>query len=675
MTSILQVSHLSTWIQARKSEIRAVQGVDLRLEAGETLCLVGESGCGKSMTGLSIMGLLPAGGRIVSGSIRLNGRELVGLADSEMSKIRGNDIAMIFQNPISSLNPARTVGYQVSEPLRKHRGLGKRDALNRAEEALAVAGVPHPRERLSHYPHELSGGLRQRVMIAMALVCEPTVLIADEPTTALDVTIQYQILQLLENLKARLGMAVLLITHDMGVVARCADRVSVMYAGRLVESTKATTLFNGARHPYTRGLLASIPRTDHDSRQPLASIPGTPPDLGHLPPGCHFADRCFAQSSRCHRDEPELTGNDEHSLACWHPLDITAEQLIAPRHDGDTARRPAAEQLLDLRSVVKEFLPRRRSPLARRATVNAVSGVSLSISRGETFGLVGESGCGKTTLARMTVALDKPTAGDVIVTGESIVSLSGSKLRLKRRDIQIMYQDPYSSLDPRMRVGAILREPLMLQRVGDREEQEDAIARVLAEVGLDIGTVDRYPRELSGGQRQRVGLARALILKPRLIVADEPVSALDVSIRSQVLNLMKEVQATHGLSYLVISHDLTVIRYLADRVGVMYLGKLVETGGSEDIYLRPVHPYTASLIRGILIPDPARERSKPDVAITGEVPSAIDPPSGCRFRTRCPRAAAICAGEEPSLRSFGEGHMAACHFPLSSPTEVEIAVG
>jgi peptide/nickel transport system ATP-binding protein len=688
MAPVLEITDLSTHIQLTKSVVQAVGNIDLRIEAGETLGLVGESGCGKSMTGLSIMGLLPPGGSIVGGSIKLNERELVGLPDADLRRIRGNDIAMIFQDPLTSLDPTKTVGYQVAEPVRLHRGASKREAQDRAAEVLGLVGLPRPRERLADYPHQLSGGLRQRVMIAMALSCEPKLLIADEPTTALDVTIQAQILALLDDLSSRLGMAMLLITHDMGVIAGHADRVEVMYAGRLVETTDTGTLFDHMHHPYTQALLASIPRLSQDNTQRLLNIPGLPPDLAQPPAGCRFAPRCSRATDKCRADEPPLTGETAaHRFACWHPVDgplklKAGQENGQPRQDSHatpglvvTDRAPATgadnapiltgEALLEVRDLVKEFPVTAGAILQRKiGSVHAVSDVSFTVNAGETFGLVGESGCGKTTIGRVVVALERPNSGTVQLAGENISALSGGELRRKRRDLQLMFQDPYSSLDPRMRVGAIIREPLSIQHIGSSQEQQKRVNELLDEVGLPRSAVERYPHEFSGGQRQRIGLARALTLNPRVIVADEPVSALDVSIRAQVLNLMKRLQADHGLTYIVISHDLAVVKYMADRIGVMYLGKLVEVGSGDDIYQRAAHPYTAGLIATIPVPEPAAARARKDIGIKGELPSPINPPSGCRFRTRCPFAQDRCAEEEPLLRSFGPAHMAACHFPL-----------
>jgi peptide/nickel transport system ATP-binding protein len=690
----LQITDLSTHIRLSRSVVQAVGNVDLSIEPGETLGLVGESGCGKSMTGLSIMGLLPRGGEIVGGSIRLDGRELVGLPDAELRKIRGNDVAMIFQDPLTSLDPTKTIGYQVAEPVRLHKGASKAAATDRAKEVLSLVGLPRPAERLGDYPHQLSGGLRQRVMIAMALTCQPKLLIADEPTTALDVTIQAQILTLLDELKDRLGMAMLLITHDMGVIAGHADRVQVMYAGRMVEATDTGTLFRHMRHPYTHALLSSIPRLSQDNRQPLLTIGGLPPDLADPPPGCRFAPRCGRATDRCRAEEPPLTGEtQQHLFSCWHPVDGpsgtgAADTVPSNRMTAripEISQRPASPEvpgadgdgpapvtpLLEVRELVKEFPVTAGAILQRRvASVHAVSNVSFTVPAGETFGLVGESGCGKTTIGRVVMALERPNSGSVLLGGHDISALGRGELRRQRRDMQLMFQDPYSSLDPRMRVGSIIREPLTIQHVGTGRQQQQRVFELLDEVGLPRNAVERYPHEFSGGQRQRIGLARALTLSPKLIVADEPVSALDVSIRAQVLNLMKRLQADHGLTYIVISHDLAVVKYMADRIGVMYLGKLVEMGPADAIYRRAAHPYTAGLIATIPVPDPGQAKAGQGAGIKGELPSPVTPPSGCRFRTRCPYAQELCGREEPPLRAFGPGHVAACHYPLQAPSSV-----
>ncbi len=666
----LEVTNLSTHIELSRSTVQAVGNVDLAIAPGETLGLVGESGSGKSMLGLSILGLLPAGGKIIEGSVKLEGRELVGLRDAELQTLRGNEVSMIFQDSQSSLNPTKKIGEQVGEPVRLHRGASRKEAHDRALEVLELVGLPRPKERLEQYPHQLSGGLRQRVMIAIALACEPKVLLADEPTTALDVTIQAQILALLDDLEDRLDMATLLVTHDMGVVAGRAHRISVMYAGRIVETASTQEIFGAMRHPYTQALLGSIPRLDQDNTKALVSIRGLPPDLADPPAGCRFAPRCLYATDKCREEEPPLAGRDpEHLFACWHPVDgpIEPPKVFVRGPAAETAERDDGH-LLEIVDAVREYPVTAGAILQRKVnSVKAVSGVSLYVDAGEALGLVGESGCGKTTLGKLIVGVEKPDAGTIALAGREVFRMRARGLRHARRDLQMMFQDPYASLDPRMRVQTILREPLVIQNVGSRKEQDAKIRQLLGEVGLPENALERYPHEFSGGQRQRIALARALMLEPKVIVADEPVSALDVSIRSQVLNLMKRLQTEHQRASVVISHDLAVVKYLADRIAVMYLGKVVELGTGDDIYRRPAHPYTDALIKTIPLPDPAAEKAKTEVGIRGELPSPIDPPSGCRFRTRCPRAQSLCAEKEPLLRRFGPTQQAACHFPLREP--------
>ncbi len=754
--SLLEVKDLHTEIQLRTRVVKAVDGVSFKIEPGETVGLVGESGCGKSMTASTIMRLLPPGGRVASGSISLSGKELTTMSDHDIRSVRGNDIGMVFQDPLTSLNPTMNIGRQIAESVVLHKGVTKQQGLARAAEVLGLVGMPNPTERLHDYPHQLSGGLRQRVMIAMALSCEPKLLIADEPTTALDVTIQAQILALIDDLKGRLDMAVLLITHDMGVIAGHADRTMVMYAGKIVESATTDRLFEDVHHPYTEALLASIPQLDQDKTQRLYAIPGLPPDLSRPLRACRFAPRCRYATEVCRAQEPPLAGDDlGHPYACFHPVSRTVEELAGagdllgegaeaaplvevgvvsvavPRvssagagargiNNGGGQATPSFAQLgadggrdgrgghgsqsssgpelsgpewsgavpelatvaeedspviLELKGVRKEYPVTAGAVLQRKiGAVQAVRGVDLVLREGETVGIVGESGCGKSTLGRLIVGLEPPTSGSVLFEGTDLTRLKGAEMRRRHRDLQLMFQDPYSSLDPRMRVGSIIREPLVVQGIGSPAEQRERVAALLREVGLPPHAVELYPHEFSGGQRQRIGLARALALNPRLIVADEPVSALDVSIRSQILNLMKRLQQNHGLTYAFISHDLSVVRYLADRIAVMYLGKLVEIGTGDDIYSRPAHPYTGGLIGSIPVPKPSVQRARTSIPIVGELPSPLNPPSGCPFRTRCPRAQARCAEEEPMLNSFGGQHYAACYYPLQEPAKAPAAV-
>ena len=668
---LLEVKDLRTEIRLKRSTVHALDGVTFSVDTGQTLGIVGESGCGKTMTAMSIMQLLPNGGSVVGGEILLGDRNLLSLTDAEMAKVRGNDIGMIFQDPMTSLNPTMTVGKQISESVRIHRGVSKSEAHDRAVEVLSLVGMPSPKQRAVDYPHQLSGGMRQRAMIAMALANEPKLLIADEPTTALDVTVQKQILELIDELKTRLGMAVILVTHDLGVIAGKADKVAVMYAGRIAEITNTETLYRNPRHPYTEALFRSLPERGAESGTKLYSIPGLPPDLTRPPTGCRFAARCEYAQDRCRQEDPELSGETSaHEFACFFPVggvEASAKRvpvtLVERTTDEELPEVAIGEPVLVVKNLVKEYPITAGAVLRRKVgAVSAVSDISFTVNRGETFGLVGESGCGKTTVGKLITGLEAQDSGTIEFEGRS---LRGRKRGSDTAKIQLMFQDSYAAMNPRMRVRTVLREPLDIQKVGDRAFREKRIQELFSEVGLPLSALDRYPHEFSGGQRQRVGLARALALKPQVIVADEPVSALDVSIQSQVLNMMKELQADLGLSYLFISHDLSVVRYLSDRIGVMYLGKLVEIGPAESVYSNPVHHYTKGLLDTIPVADPESERAKEDMGIRGELPSAIDPPSGCRFRTRCPAAQSLCAEQEPPLIEYGtNGHQAACHFPL-----------
>jgi peptide/nickel transport system ATP-binding protein len=711
LAPLLSIEDLHTDIRLRHATVHAIDGVSLTVDPGECLGIVGESGSGKTMTALSIMRLLPSGGAVTGGRVVVDGVDVASLPDSGMEDVRGNLIGMIFQDPLTSLNPTMTIGDQIAESVRLHRGASKQQALERAVEVLGLVGMPKPSERVSNYPHQLSGGMRQRVMIAMALACEPKLLIADEPTTALDVTIQKQILELIDSLRQRLKMAVILVTHDLGVIAGRADRVAVMYAGRIVETAPTDVLFSRPRHPYTEALFEALPEKagDEETVRRLYNIPGQPPDLTAPPPGCKFAPRCRYARESCVKTEPGLTDLDgAHLFRCYYPVGSTEEVRdpsspfvsqppdlpeVAPSPavaagvvptartvaNGAAADTPAADRavadgavdapLLTVSRLVKSFTVTAGAVLQRKVgQVSAVADVSFAVPVGSTFGLVGESGCGKTTIGRLIVGLEKPNSGQIVIGGRDLASLPRRDRRRQARQVQLMFQDSYASMDPRMRVGTILREPLVIQRDGDRAGQRRRMNSLLDEVGLPAAAAERYPHEFSGGQRQRLGLARALMLRPSMIVADEPVSALDVSIQAQILNLMLDLQREHRLTYLFISHDLSVVRYMSDMIGVMYLGKLVEVGPAWDVYSAPIHPYTRGLIDTVPVADPSLERAKEHQGVRGELPSAVAPPSGCRFRTRCPRAQDLCAAQEPPLRPFtAEGHKAACHFPLREP--------
>ena len=673
MAPVLSLKNLKTEFRMRSGAVTAVDGVSFDVAAGECVGVVGESGCGKSTTGLSIMRLLPPNGSVVGGSVELLGRDLATLSESEMEKVRGNEVALIPQDPMTSLNPTMRIGKQISEGVRLHRGASADEARSRALEVLRMVEMPRPEERLDQYPHELSGGLRQRVMIAMALACEPKLLIADEPTTALDVTIQAQILDLIDGLREQLDMAVVLITHDMGVIAGRTDRVVVMYAGQVAEEATTETIFARMHHPYTGALLASVPTIEDRGGERLLSIPGLPPDLSKEIVGCRFAPRCSFATDTCRSSAPQLeeATDESHRFACFNPIDGLSSIVSVrsePRQASATEAAPERRVLVHVEDLVREF-PVYSGGVFRRKTgsVKAVSGVSFDVLDGEIFGLVGESGCGKTTVSKLLTVLEKADSGSIDFDGNNLLSMGTKQLREHRRNVQLMFQDPYASLDPRMRVGSILREPLTVQGVGTGAEQKARVLDLLEQVGLPAEAVDRYPHEFSGGQRQRIGFARALALEPRMIVADEPVSALDVSIQAQLLNLMKDLQQSLGLTMVLVSHDLAVMRYMANTIGVMYLGKLVEVGPVSTILDAPAHPYTQGLLDAVPVPDVAESRRRRGHQIQGELPSPVNPPSGCRFRSRCERAQDICAEVEPPFQQFAGGNRAACHFPMTTP--------
>jgi peptide/nickel transport system ATP-binding protein len=676
MSTLLSVNNLKVQFVSRDKFATAVDDFSLEIGRGECVGLVGESGCGKTTTGLAVMRLLPRNGRIAAGNVVLDGVDLATLSESDMQTQRGRSVALIPQDPMSSLNPTTKIGTQIGEGLRIHEGATREEARKRALEVLEMVEMPRPAERLDQYPFELSGGLRQRVVIAMGLVCRPKLLIADEPTTALDVTIQAQILDLLEDLRRQLDMAMLLITHDMGVIAGRADRVVVMYGGKKAEQGSTDEVFHSMHHPYTQALLSSMPSLETASKHELSSIAGMPPDLTQLIVGCRFAPRCSFATDQCRVQDPALEGDDSHVYACFHPVagPRPVEVIASPAPSEVVATHTDHSELIRVENLVKEF-PVKGGKLFRRTVgqVHAVSGVSFSLRAGETFGLVGESGCGKTTIGRLLVGLEPLTEGQIYYDGRLVLAKGHKPSREDRRDRQMMFQDPYSSLDPRMKVAQILGEPLMVQRVGTKAEQRQRVDELLASVGLDRLAADRYPHEFSGGQRQRIGLARALALNPRLIVADEPVSALDVSIQAQILNLMKQLQRDHDLTYVFVSHDLAVVYYMADTIGVMYLGKIVEIGDAESVFRTPAHPYTQGLLDAVPVPEPTTARSRRGIQVRGELPSPVNPPSGCRFRTRCPRAQTLCAEVEPQLEAFGATQQAACHFPLRTPVSISSA--
>ena len=667
MTDLLEVDGLRVEFLTDGAWVPAVEGVGFRIAEGETLALVGESGCGKTVSSLAVMGLIPrSNGRVRAGTVHFAGEDLLRLPPEGLRRVRGDRIAMVFQEPMTSLNPAFTIGAQISMSVRAHRQCGKADARARALEVLDRVGIPDAAKRLDDYPHAFSGGMRQRAMIAMALACEPRLLIADEPTTALDVTVQAQILDLLRSLREQTGMAVLFVTHDLGVVADLCDRVAVMYAGQVVEESPVDALFRRPRHPYTAGLLASMPQVAAPGER-LTVIAGQVPRPGSVASGCRFRARCDFATERCAGDPLPLTAiGPGAAVRCVLHEQLELRPPPPPPVPGPTAV-VAREPLLEVSGLRKEF-PVTTGVLRRvRGHVHAVDGVDLTVGVGETLGLVGESGSGKSTVARLVLRLIDPTGGSVTIAGQDLARLRGAQLRQARSHMQMIFQDPYSSLDPRSTVASSVGEPLTIHRGLRGLARDQRVAELLDLVGIGAHLLGRYPHEFSGGQRQRIAVARALALEPRLLVCDEPVSSLDVSTQSQVINLLADLQERLGLAYLFIAHDLSVVRHLSHRIAVMYLGRIVETGPADEVYHRPRHPYTDALLSAIPIPDPVRQRRRRRTVLRGEVPSAMDPPSGCRFRTRCPFAMDVCAAEEPPPFE-AEGTTTWCHLHTGGPT-------
>ncbi|MFI9554655.1 dipeptide ABC transporter ATP-binding protein [Nonomuraea endophytica] len=651
-------------------DVRAVRGVSYAVRPGEVLGIVGESGSGKSVTSAAVMGLLPPSAT-VTGSVRLRGQELIGAPEKRLTALRGKTISMVFQDPLSALTPVYRVGDQIAEAVRIHQKVTKEQAMVRAVELLDLVGIPNPGQRALGFPHEFSGGMRQRAVIAMAIANDPDVIICDEPTTALDVTIQAQVLEVLKTAQRETGAAIVMITHDLGVVAGFADRVLVMYAGRPVEVGAVDDIYYRMRMPYTVGLLGSIPRVDRGGRQPLVPIEGAPPSPAALPPGCPFEPRCPMAIEECSVAEPALLQvAPGHETACIRWADVGVRP--PGRHAAHAAAavrggRGAQEVVLHVDGLVKQYPLMKGSLFKRRVgTVHAVAGISFDIRQGETLGLVGESGCGKTTTLMEILELVKPQDGRIVVLGQDTARMAAGDRMAIRRDMQVVFQDPLASLDPRMTVHDILAEPLRTHRRGDTGSRVRELLRL---VGLDESHAARYPQDFSGGQRQRIGIARALALEPKLVVLDEPVSALDVSIQAGVINLLDALKSRLGLSYLFVAHDLAVVRYIADRVAVMYLGRIAEIGQVDTVYDGPMHPYTQALLSAIPLPDPERERTRRRILLDGDLPSPADPPSGCRFRTRCPKFRTLagnersrCVESEPEVRALAHDHGVACHY-------------
>jgi peptide/nickel transport system ATP-binding protein len=664
---VLDVQDLHISFGSGRNEVRAVRGVSFILKPGEVVGLVGESGCGKSTVGFAAMGHVEGGGRVTQGRVLYQGRDVTKLSFKQLQQLRGREIAMVFQSPLTSLNPSMRIGDQIMEVLQRHLSYLRDRARERALYLLEQVNLPDPAQLIHRYPHELSGGQQQRVVIAMGLACDPAVLILDEPTTGLDVTTEATILDLIIELKEQINSAILYITHNLGVIARVCDRVVVMYAGEVAEQGPLREIFAAPRHPYTAGLLAAVPDLTKVG-QPLLPIPGQLPRPGHYPTGCAFAPRCTHAQEVCSERNPDLQFvNDLHETRCLFWQEVGKKQLSAvttPISEPYLSKDVAPNlEVCDLRKYFE-----RRSGLLpfskKKYVLRAVDGISLTLRPGETLAVVGESGCGKSTLSNCIIGLEEPTSGEIKLHGTRLDPLARKRSRVHRQQVQIVFQDPSSSLNPAKTVFQIVSRPLVMFR---RHElagtlREEA-SKILEMVNLHHSYLDRYPSQLSGGEKQRVGIARALAANPEIVVCDEPVSALDVSVRATVLNLLRELQAAHGYSYIFVSHDLSVVRYLAHRVLVMYLGHVMEIGPTVKVFEPPYHPYTEALASAIPLPDPLIEQKR--IRLGGRVPSAADPPPGCPFQTRCPRKiGAICEREVPPLQDAGNGHLIRCHIPV-----------
>jgi peptide/nickel transport system ATP-binding protein len=673
---VLSIQNLHLAYGSGPGRVRAVRGVSMDIMPGEVVGVVGESGCGKSTLAFAAMGYVAPGGQITKGQILFHGDDLASMSSAELQRLRGNKVAMIFQNPLTSLNPSMTVGEQIIEIAQFHLGMTESQARERAIDLFERVHLPSPEDVLHRYPHQLSGGQQQRVVIAMGLTCEPELLIMDEPTTGLDVTTEATILDLVAELKDSINAAILYITHNLGVIARVSDRVVVMYSGEVAETAPVEVLFDNPRHPYATGLMGAVPDVTK-GHIALRPIPGQLPRPGEYTKGCAFAPRCTYRRERCFEEHPDLfeVGESHRSRCFYHDevsLSREEEQYLIDPAERDDAGEPVLE-VKDLKKYYVQslgILPWSRN----KRVVRAVDGVSLEVAAGETLAVVGESGCGKTTLSSCIVGLQDFEQGEILLDGEVLKHEVKQRDKDQRQEIQIVFQNPDSSLNPSHTIYEIISRPLRLFRHSEiKGRYRETVTEILNSVNLNESYLNRYPSQLSGGEKQRVGIARALAANPRVIICDEPVSALDVSVQATVLNLLKELQEQHGYSYLFISHDLSVVRYLSHRVLVMYLGHVMEIGRTDQVFQPPYHPYTEALTSAIPLPDPKIEQKQ--IRLTGPVPSAADPPSGCPFQTRCPRKiGAICEQEFPPMQDAGDGHMIRCHIPLKELSSVDPVV-
>ena len=683
---VISVRDLTVSFASEAGTVHAVRGMNFDLYPGKTLGIVGESGSGKSVTSMAIMGLLDKNAS-VKGSITYHGEELLNKSDFEMSEIRGEGIAMVFQDPLSALTPVFSIGDQIKEALVTHNPkMTEQQIHDRSIELMNLVGIPDPEGRLKSFPHEFSGGMRQRVMIAMAIANDPDVIIADEPTTALDVTIQAQVLEVLRKAQRETGAAVIFITHDLGVIAGVADDIVVMYAGRPVEKADVDSIFDRPAMPYTMGLLGAVPRSDRERNSRLVPIPGSPMNLVNMPKGCPFAPRCPLATDICHTTEPAMEpvpGRPGQFVACHRTQEIVDKGLtfhdvytVAEAAKSKFAGIPRDERkmVLDVKHMRKTF-PLTAGGFLRRkiGEVKAVDDVTLDVREGETVALVGESGSGKSTTLMEIMEFKQPQDGEIEMFGTKREhKIPREKRRELRSAVQYVFQDPMSSLDPRLPIYDILAEPMKVQHYS-KEQIRERIGELMRLVELNPDQVDRFPTQFSGGQRQRIAIARALSVNPKLVLLDEPVSALDVSIQAGVINLLEDLQNKLGVAYLFVAHNLSVVRHISSRVAVMYLGRIVESGDTEDVFEHPLHPYTQALISAVPVPDPKAERTRQRIVLQGEVPSPTETFEGCPFMGRCPlmpklsaEQQARCRGERPALRPYDtsrpSGHQVACHF-------------
>ncbi|MFA7434079.1 MAG: ABC transporter ATP-binding protein [Gemmobacter sp.] len=686
MSDLLTVTDLAIHYRTGAGPVRAVDGIDFSIAPGEALGLVGESGCGKTTAAKAMLKLLPPNGEIPRGRIDFNGRDLVPLVGEDMRRVRWKDIAWVSQAAMNALDPVYRVGDQIVEAMQAHVSIDHKTAWTHAEGLFRDVGIDP--SRLAAYPHEMSGGMKQRAVIAMAMALEPRLVIADEPTTALDVVTQAQILARLARLRRERGMSLLFITHDISVVVQTCDRVAVMYGGKIMEAGPVRAVFGTPFHPYTMGLTNAFPTLEGAQRE-LISIPGTPPDLLNPPPGCRFAERCPFATDRCRAEAPALAPVGEaRTAACHYPDRVEEFRRVAALNEtwaevgrrlGDEVTtaaprsgRKGGAEVVKVEGLVKHY-PIPTGFFGREEKkVHAVDGIDLTLRDGEILGLAGESGSGKTTTGEMLVKLQEVTAGRIVSEGEDIAGLRGRALKAFRRRAQMVFQDPYQTLNPRFTIFGIVAEPLKIHGLAKGDELRARVVQALERAGLKPAEIyaERFPHELSGGQRQRVAIARALVLEPRFIVADEPVSMLDVSIRAGVLNLMRRFRDEMGISFIYVSHDLPTIRYVADRTAIMYLGEIVEIGPTETVIHERKHPYTRLLLDASPEPDPAV--IKPPLESAGEIPSAIDIPNGCRFHARCPLATRDCGWEgRDVLTALSEWEIAGKSRPALGAVRIE----